>query len=113
MDKRESDLAKAADLIAPATGETEVFLKTLKKKVVIRKVNIGDIASIMKVAKENEIDQFILLCFKGLKKPALTLEQAKKLPLKVIVELSAEIAKFSELDKGSIDKIQNLLTTES
>jgi len=85
----------------------------MNKKVLIQKVNIGEISSIVKSSKDNDIEQFIFLCFKGLKMPKLTIDQCKKLPLKVIVELAAEIARFSELDKGSLDKIRNLLTIDS
>lgn len=107
-----ADWAKAADLLAPSKGEKEVFLKTLKKKVVIQKVNVGDLAIIMKNAKENDIEQYIWLVFKGLKKPKLNFDECKKLPLKVIVELSAAIAKFSELDKDSVEGVRNLLETK-
>lgn len=113
MVKRDAEFAKAADMLAEAKGTKEVFLRTLNKKVVIRKINIGDVASVMKIAKDSDMEQFIYLCFKGLKKPKLTIKQARALPVKVIVELSAEIAKFSELDKESIDKVRNLLATGS
>ena len=107
-----AEWAKAADLIAPAEGEKEITLKTLKKKVCIKKVNVGEIAAIMKHSKESEMDQFVYLVFKGLVRPKLTIDQAKKLPLKVIIEISAAVAKFSELDKDSVEGIRNLLETK-
>jgi len=105
--------AKSADLLAPATGKKEVFLKTLQKKIEIQKITIGDLASILKASKEDEIMQFVLLVAKGMTKPALNIEECKKLPLKVTMEIAAEIAKFSELDKDSIEKVRNLLETGS
>jgi len=111
----EAEFAKAADLLAPAVGSKEIYLKTLKKKVTIKKVNIGDIASIMNAAnkEKNDVAQYIFLCFKGLKSPVLSLEQCRKLPLKVLMELAVEIARFSELDKDSMESIRNLLTIKS
>lgn len=113
MSKTETEFASAAELLAPALGEKEVFLKTLKKKVTIQKVTIGDLAAIVKIAKDDEILQFVFLVFKGLVRPKLNIEECKKLPLSVTMELAAEISKFSELDKESIEKIRNLLGTES
>jgi len=111
----EAEFAKAADLLAPAEGEREIYLKTLDKKVRIQKVNIGDIADIMKISskEQNDVSQYIYLCFKGLKEPKLTLDECRKLPFKVIMELAMAIAKFSELDKESMDQISNLLAIRS
>lgn len=111
--KTGSEFANAADLLAPAEGQTEVYLKTLKKKVTIKKINIGELAAIYKMAKEDEVTQYILLAFKGLVKPKLTMDQARKLPLKVTMELASEIGKFSELDKESMDEVRNLLEGKS
>lgn len=113
MVSEQTELAQVADLLASAEGEREITLKSANKKVIIKKLNIGELATIMKLARDNEIEQAYLVCFKGLKVPTLTLEQAKTLPLKVVLELSAEIAKFSEIDRGSIERYQNLLTTGS
>jgi len=107
------EFAKVAELLAPAEGTKEVYLKTLKKKVRIKKINIGDLADILKASAGNDVLQFVYLCFKGLKEPSITLDQARKLPLKVVMELSVEIAKFSELDKAGLDQIRNLLGAES
>lgn len=111
--KDNAEFAKAADLLAPAQGQKEVFLKTLSKKVMIKKINIGELADIVKTAKDDDIKQFIFLAFKGLVRPRLNIEQTRKLPMKVIMELAAEIAKFSELDKDSVDEIRNLLGTKA
>lgn len=105
--------AKAADLLAPAEGEQEIMLKTLKKKVRIRRVNIGDVSAIQKASKESDIDQYIYLVFKGMVIPKLTLDECRKLPLKVIMECAVQIAKYSELDQDSLDKVRNLLTIKS
>lgn len=112
MGVKETEFAKAADLLAPAKGSREVFLKTLKKKVTIKKISIGDLADILKAAAGNDILQFVYLCFKGTQNPKLTLQQCRDLPLKVTMELSAEIAKFSELDRKSMESVRNLLGTE-
>jgi len=113
LTKRESaDFAQASDLLAPGKEETEVYLRTLKKKVKIKKINIGELSEIVKASKDDDIKQFVYIAFKGLIRPALTIEEASKLPMKVVMELSSAIAKFSELDKDSIDGIKNLLGTE-
>jgi len=114
VNTKEAEFAKAADLLAPAKGEKEVFLKTLKKKVRIRKVNIGDVSAIQKAASGgSDIDQYVYLVFKGLVQPKLTLDECRALPLKVVLECSLHIAQFSELDENSLKGIQNLLTTKS
>jgi hypothetical protein len=41
--------------------------------------------------------------------PKMTLEDVKKLPHDVLLEIGTHIAKFSGLDKESVDKMQNLL----
>jgi len=108
-----TEFAQAADLLAPATGKKEVFLKTLKKKVTIKKINIGELADVTKAAKDDDIQQFIFLVLKGLVRPKLNIDQTRKLPMKVIMEIAGHIAKFSELDKDSVDEIRNLLATKA
>ncbi len=115
MSKTETEeFATASDLVAPSLGEKEITLKTLDgKKVVIKKINIGELSAVIKTAKDDEIFQYVLLCFKGLVRPVMNIDECKKLPLKVVMELSSEITKFSELDKDSLKRIRNLLVTVS
>ncbi len=107
------EFAKAADLLAEASGEKEVTIQTLKKKIKIKKVTVGELADIMKVAKDNELEQYIWLVYKGLIEPKLKPDEVRKLNHKVLLEIALEIQKFSELDKDSIDKLANLLKTKS
>jgi len=114
MNKIEEDeFAQVADLLAPAKGEKEVLIKSLGKKVRIKKITIGELAAILKVARDNELEQYIWLVYKGLVKPKLTIEQAKALNHTVLLELALEISKFSELDKKSMERLENLLSARS
>ena len=108
------EYAEAADLLAPGMGTKEVELKTMKgKKVIIQKIKVGDLSAIMKVAKENEMDQYVWLVFKGLVRPAMTPDDIKKLTHTTLIELAYLIQDFSGLDKSSIDSLENLLKTGS
>ena len=81
--------------------------------VTIKRINIGELSDIVKASKDNEIKQYVFLAFKGLVVPKLTITQAAELPMKVVMEVSAAISKFSELDKSSVNDVKNLLETES
>jgi hypothetical protein len=108
------EYAEAADLLAPATGTKEVELKTIKgKKVVIQKIKVGDLSAIMKVAKDNEMDQYVWLVFKGLVRPAMSPDEIKKLGHTTLIELAYLIQDYSGLDKDSINNLENLLKTGS
>ena len=96
------ELAEVADLLADAEAEKEIELKSLKKKVVIKKITVGEIADILKVAKNNEMDQYLWMVYKGLVKPKLNFEQVKKLKFETLVEIALAIQKFSGLDRESI-----------
>jgi len=113
MNVEVKDFAEAADLLASSSGEKEVLIQTLGKKVRIKKVTVGELADIMKVAKDNELEQYIWLVYKGLVQPKLKPDQIRKLNHKILLEIALEIQKFSELDKASIDKLANLLQTKS
>ena len=106
------DFAKASDLLAPAEGEKEVVLKTTGKKIMIKRINIGELSDIVRTAKDDEIKQFIYLVFKGMTRPKLNIDETGRLPMKVIMEIAGAVSKFSELDKESIEQIQNLLGTK-
>jgi len=105
------EFAQVADLLAPAEGEKEIVL-TSGKKVRIKKVNVGELANILKVARDNELDQYIWLVFKALVKPQVTIEQVRGMKHSILLELALEIQKFSELDKDSMGKLENLLQTK-
>jgi len=113
-DKEIKEFARAADLLGLSKGTKEVFVKTANMKVKIKKVTIGELAEIMKVSKDSEVDQYIWLTFKCLVQPKLNAEEVRKLPFEVLLEISSHIAKLSGLDKDSLDRITNLLgETES
>jgi len=114
MGEELSDLIEAADLLGFSKGQKEVPIKLLgNKKVVIKKVTIGELADIMKVAKDNEIEQYILLVFKGLVKPKLKLNEVRALNHALMLELALHISKFSGLDRDSLGRLENLLGTSS
>ena len=113
MPEEGREFAEVSDLLAPATGEKEVEVKSLGKMVRIKKVNVGELAGIMKVARDSEIDQYIWLVFKGLVRPKMEPDQVRCLKHTVLLELASEIQKFSELDKDSMSKLENLLKKES
>ena len=105
------DFAEVADLLAPAEGTKEITM--LGKKLQIKKITIGEIADIMKVAKDNELEQYIWMVYKGVVKPHLNVEQVRKMRHTEILSLAFEISKFSELDKESVRKLENLLNPKS
>jgi len=114
MIKKDAEYATLSDLAAISQGELDIELKSLPgKKVRIKKITIGEIADIMKVAKESTLDQAIWMTFRGLINPKLSVEEIRKWPASVLVEISIEIGKFSGLDKESMEKTTNLFTTES
>lgn len=112
MNVETSDFAQAAELLADAEGEKEVVLSS-GKKIKIKKITIGELADILKVAKENELEQFIWLVYKGLVAPKLTVDQVRRLKHSTLLEIALEIQKFSELDRESIGRLENLLKTKS
>jgi len=114
MVEKELDFATPSDLSELSKGELEVALKTLPgKKIKIRKATIGEIADILKVAKDSELEQSFWLTFKCLLQPKMTLEQIKGLSPAVLIEIGNHVSKFSGIDKKSIDQVQNLLGIES
>ena len=108
------DFASPADLAALSKGEIEVELKTIPgKKILIRKATIGEIADIIKAAKESELEQSFWLTYRCLINPKLTMEQIKSLAPSALIEIGNHIAKFSGIDKKGMDSVQNLLGIES
>lgn len=105
------EFAEAAELLASSEGEKTVEIQG--KKVKIKKITVGEIADIMKVAKDNELEQNIWLVYKGLVQPKLTVDQVRKMHHSILLQLAMEIQKFSELDRESISRLENLLKTKS
>jgi len=109
----QDSLATVADLLSGGTAEEEISLKTLPgKKIKIKKATVGEISDIMKVSGDNVLEQFIWLAVRCLVSPKLTEPEVRKLPHNVLLEIGTHIAKFSGLDKASVEKMQNLLQTE-
>jgi hypothetical protein len=102
------DFAEAADLLAPSEGTKDIVL-TGNKKVQIRKITVGELSDILKVARDNELEQFMWLAFKGLVAPKMTFDQIKRMKHDILLELVAEIQKHSDLDKESMGRLENLL----
>lgn len=113
-DKESPDFASADELAALAKGELDITLKTMPgKKIKIRKATIGEIAEIMKMARESELEQSFWLTYKCMLQPKLTMEQIRGMAPTVQIEIGNAIAKFTGIDKKNIDKTQNLLEIES
>ena len=111
-DTETKDFAEVADLLAPSEGEKEVLVEG--KKVKIKKVNVGELADILKVSKENELEQYIWLVYRAVVIPKLSVEHVRKLKHTILLELALEIQKFSELDKESMGRLEkNLSATKS
>lgn len=104
--------ASVAEMLALGQGEKVIQLKTCELKVKIKKATAGELSDIMNVAKDNGMDQVVWLVFRCLVEPKMTINDVKKLPHGVLLELSTEISKYSGLDKASMDRMQNLLETE-
>jgi hypothetical protein len=101
--------ASAGELLALGQGEKEIRLKTCGLKIKIKKATVGELSDIMNAAKDNAMEQFIWLCFRCLVQPKMTIADIKKLPHDVLLEIGGEVAKYSGLDKASMDRMQNLL----
>jgi len=107
------EFAEVGDLLSSAEGEKEIELKTIPKKVRIKKITVGELAAIMKVAKDNDLEQYIWLVFKGLVRPKLKIDEVRKLNHQVLFELALHISKYSGLDRESLSKLENLLVGQS
>jgi len=106
-----TELAEVADLLAPAEGEKTVTIEG--KSVKIKKITVGELADILKVAKDSQLEQNIWLVYKCLVSPKLTVEQIRKMSHKTLLQLVWEISKFSELDRESLAKLENFFRTKS
>jgi hypothetical protein len=105
----EKGLASASELLALGQGEKEINLKTCGLKVKIKKATVGELSDIMNAAKDNAMEQFVWLVFRCMVQPKMTIIDIKKLPHDVLLEIGGEVAKYSGLDKASVDRMQNLL----
>lgn len=110
-DTETKDFAEVADLLAPSEGEKEVLVEG--KKVKIKKINVGELADILKVSRDNELEQYIWLVYKGVISPKLNVDQVRKMKHTLLLEIALEIQKFSELDRESMGRLENLLKTKS
>ena len=109
MSVKKEGFATAADLLALGQGEEEIELKTCGLKVKIKKATVGELSDIMNASKDQPIEQFCWMVFRCMIEPKMSLADIKKLPHDVLFEIGGHIAKFSGLDKASIDRMQNLL----
>jgi hypothetical protein len=105
------EFAEASDLLADSEGTKDITVKG--KKLQIRKITIGELSDILKVTKDSELDQYIWLVTKCLTQPKIDINQARRMNHALLFQLALEIQKFSGLDKKAMEKLQNLLTTES
>ena len=98
----QSDLALAADLISQTSAEVEVLIKSLNKKVKIKRATVGDLADIMKVAKDQEIEVAVWLIFKCLVNPRMDMPKVRQLDPRVAMEIAQEISKLSGLGQTPV-----------
>ena len=111
---KQAEYATASDLAALASGELDVDLKTLPgKKIKIKKLSIGEIADIMKVAKDNDLEQAIWMTFRGIVQPKISVEEVRKWPPSVLMEIAIAVGKYSGMDRKSMEQTTNLLGIES
>lgn len=112
MTVKEKGFASAADLLALSEGTKKIQLKTCNLNVEIKKVQVGELSQIIQAVGDNAIEQFVWLSFRCLVNPKMSVEDLKKLPHGVLIEIGTEIAKFSGLDKQSVERMRNLLEIE-
>jgi hypothetical protein len=105
------EFAEAAELLSAAEGEKIITVEG--KKVKIKKITVGELADILKVAKDSELEQYIWLVYKCLVEPKLTVDQVRRLKHTTLLLLAWEIQKFSELDRESIQRLENFFKTKS
>ena len=112
MSEKNKGLATAADLLALSGGEQEISLKTCGWKIKIKKATVGELSDIMKAVGDEAIEQFVWLAFRCMVTPKMEVNQIKQLPTEVLIEIGTEIAKYSGIDKKSVDRMRNLLEIE-
>lgn len=105
-------IATAADLLSLSKGEKTISLKTCGWQIKIKKASVGELSDIMNAVGDNPIDQFVWLTFKCLVDPKMSVQDLKKLPHNVIIEMGSEIARYSGLDRKSVERMRNLLEIE-
>jgi cytoplasmic iron level regulating protein YaaA (DUF328/UPF0246 family) len=105
------EFAEVSDFLTGSTGEKEILIKSLNKKIKIRKLSIGDVANITKASPDSEIEQYIWVAYKGLVFPKLTYEQLKNMGMVYVLEIAGSIVEYSGLDKESLARVANLPKT--
>lgn len=113
LSNKNKGIATAADLLALGQGTKVVKLETCGWEVKIKKAKVGELSDILHAVGDSAMDQFVFLTFRCLVEPQMKIDEIKELPAPVLVEIGTHIAKFSGLDKSSVEKMRNLLEVES
>ena len=104
-----TDLATLGDLIGQSNEELEVKIKSLKKTVKIKRASVGDLADILKVSKDQDLEVALWLIFKCMTVPKLDMTKVRQLQPVVALEIAREISKFSGVEETSSTKMPDFL----
>jgi hypothetical protein len=108
-----TDLATLGDLIGQSSEELEIQLKSINKKVKIKRASVGDLADILKVSKDQDLEMALWLIFKCMTVPKLDMVKVRQLQPIVALEIAREISKFSGVDQATTSKMADFLETNS
>jgi len=104
----EDTLAKIQDLMRGTGTEKRVYIPSLQKEVIIKKLSVGEFADIFKGTKD-DFERALFIIWKGLVKPKPeSFAHVKQFDPIVATEIANEIGKLSGTMEESRREIQNL-----
>jgi len=104
----EDTIAKMQDLIRGTGSEKRVYIPSLKKEVIIKKLSIGEIADIYKGTKD-DFERVLFMLWKGLVEPKpKSFSEVRQLDSAIATEIVSEIGKLSGTMEETRRDIQNL-----
>ena len=113
MTEEKVEIVSLSSLLKGATDTQIVELKTMEGlSVKIKKANAGVLSNVMKVSGDNVLEQFIWLVVGCVVEPKISERDARLLNHAVLIEIGTAIARFSGLDRDSVEGVRNLLEIE-
>lgn len=114
MSDREGSIGSAPiaatidDLMQPQVPK-DIFIKSLDKQVKIKALNVGELADISKVARDDPMLTAIFMVMKGLVEPHLKdITEARALRPIALTEIAGHIATLSGMGAEALEKVRNL-----
>jgi len=95
--------ARFEDLLVDENAREEYVLST-GKKVVLRKLTTKDIRDITRLSKDDAITYAMYMVARGVVEPSMSPAQVEKLKPPLMFEIANAVARFSNMDAGSLRK---------